>query len=123
MPAAGGPSFTALPGSVLTRISAVYHLSTSESATLTSAPCRTGAFDQLALSIGMPVIRPGWTVRAGRDQPLAPVEDRGVGAVPLSHLRRIGLGPVAASPAPGDYSCLGRRCAAEGHWWAGVGFY
>ena len=30
-----------------------------------------------------------------------------------------GSGPARwlASPAPGDYSCLGRRCAAEGSGW------
>jgi hypothetical protein len=50
----GGPSSTALAASILTRMSAVNHLNhlgTSESATLTSAPCRTSAFDRLALSI------------------------------------------------------------------------
>src|SRR5215469_16093049 len=42
----------------------------------------------------------GAAVRA--HQPIAPIENDGLGAVPLDDLRTIGLGPVAARLAPHD---------------------
>src|SRR5215469_9229529 len=50
----------------------------------------------------------------GAHQPIAPLGNGGLGAVPLGHLRRIGLGPVTARLAPGDKSDACRsRCRAS----------
>jgi hypothetical protein len=43
-----------------------------------------------------------------------PVENRGVGAVTLSHCRWVGFDPMSASSAPYDETGTGCGCAAEG---------
>ena len=50
----------------------------------------------------------------GADQPIAPIENDGLGAVPPGDLGRIGLGPVTAHLAPHESAGHGPqpRCPA-----------
>src|SRR6516164_5571576 len=48
-------------------------------------------------------------------QPLSPIENDGLGAVPLGDLRRVGLGPVTARLAPDYEPYTGRSRVAERH--------
>jgi hypothetical protein len=53
---------------------------------------------------------------------LAPIENRGRGAVTSGHLGRIGLDLMPALLAPNDQPGAGSGSVAERHRWAGVGF-
>jgi len=55
------------------------------------------------------------TAAPGADKPLAPPGNGGLGAVPLGHLRRVGLGPVTACLAPDDKSDTGRSRVSDRH--------
>jgi hypothetical protein len=57
------------------------------------------------------------------DEPLAPIEDAGVGAVPSSHLGGIGFDLMLARLAPHDKPDLGSGSGTERHRWAGDGFH
>ena len=56
-------------------------------------------------------------------QPLAPIQDRGIRAVPGSHLGRVGLDLMLAGFAPDDQPDLGRSGGAEGHRGAVIGVH
>ena len=60
------------------------------------------------------------TAAAGTHQPLAPIEDAGVGTVLSSHLGRIRLDLMLARLAPHDKPDLGSGSGAERHWRAGL---
>ena len=60
---------------------------------------------------------------AGTHQPLAPIEDAGIGAVPSSHLGGVGLDLMLARLAPYDKPDLGSGSGAERHRRAGLGFH
>jgi hypothetical protein len=51
----------------------------------------------------------------GADKPIAPIGNACLGAVPLGHLRRVGLGPVTARLAPDHKSDTGRSRIAQCH--------
>jgi hypothetical protein len=67
--------------------------------------------------IGLP------SATAGTDKLLAPIEDAGVGAVPSSHLCRVGLDLMLARLAPHDKPDLGSGSGTERHRGAGLGFH
>jgi hypothetical protein len=60
---------------------------------------------------------------AGTDQPLAPIEHGRFGAVPSSHLGRVGLNLVPTFFAPDDQPHTGRGSDAEHHRRARVRFH
>src|SRR5271169_7173841 len=70
-------------------------------------------------------LRPKSTSRPpfGAAEPLTPIEDRGVGAIPSSDLRGIGLDLMIAILAPHDQPDLCSGGAAERHRRAGCGFH
>jgi len=59
----------------------------------------------------------------GADEPLAPLRDGGVGAVPLGHLGGVGLDLVAARLALHDQPHARRGGVPEGHRWSRRGFH
>jgi len=65
--------------------------------------------------IGLP------SAAAGTDEPLAPIEDAGVGAVPSSRLDEIGLDLMLARLAPHDNPDL--RSGSERHQRAAIGLH
>jgi hypothetical protein len=56
-------------------------------------------------------------------QPIAPLGNGCLGAVPLGDLRSVGLGPVAARLAPDDKTDLGGSRVAQCHGRAGSRFH
>jgi hypothetical protein len=60
---------------------------------------------------------------AGADEPGAPIEHRGYGAVPLGHLGGGGLDLVLTVLAPNDKPELGSGGATQRHRRAGFGFH
>jgi hypothetical protein len=64
--------------------------------------------------IGLP------SAAAGTDEPLAPIENAGVGAVASSHLCRVWLDLMLATLAPYDQADVGSGGVPQRHWRAGV---
>jgi hypothetical protein len=61
--------------------------------------------------------------RTAAHQPLAPIQNRGIGAAPLNEFGGVRLDLVLPASAPNDQAQIGFRCTAERHWWTRFRFH